>query len=356
MNPTLTRRDLIKRAGPLGGALALATPLLSLVGCDDANPARALYEISGPTMGTTWRIKIVDMPDGVDRSRLAAAVADILEIVNRQMSTYRPESEISRFNAATASAAVSDDTLKVTAEALRIARLSGGAFDPTIGPLVDLWGFGAHGDGLRVPTSHNIDAVRAATGFAKIGMAPDARRLDKRADTLQLDLNGIAKGFGVDRLAEHLESVGIGHYLVEIGGELRGRGWNPHGGAWRVGIERPAGAVGAAGAVQRVVRLNGMGLATSGDYRIFFEQAERRYSHILDPRTGRPVDHGLASVTVIAPTTMAADGLSTALMVLGADEGVKFAEAHGIAAFFITRRGRGYAESAASAFLQYLAG
>lgn len=349
MTHALTRRELIERTG----ALALATPFLSLAACDGADRGRSLTQLSGPTMGTTYQVKITDKPAHVDINRLAADVEHILETVNRQMSTYQPDSEISRFNAQRGQSwtAVSPDTVSVAAEALRIAALTDGAFDPTVGPLVDLWGFGAGGDGLRVPARRRIDGLRAGIGHDKVRTAMAPPGLGKAAGRVRMDLCGIAKGFGVDKLARHLERIGVGHYLVEIGGELRGRGWNPRGGAWRVGIERPAPAPGG---VQRVVRLDGGGLATSGDYRIFFEEKGRRYSHILDPRTGRPVDHGLASVTVIAPTTIEADGLSTAFMVLGTDDGLKLAEREGIAAFFITKQGRGFAEAASTAFLRYL--
>ncbi|MBC8338905.1 MAG: FAD:protein FMN transferase [Alphaproteobacteria bacterium] len=349
MTHTFTRRDIIERAG----GLALATPFLSLAACDGADRGRPLSRLSGATMGTTYQISITDKPAHVNMERLAEDVENILETVNRQMSLHRPDSELSRFNAGEAETltAVSGDTAKVAAQAIDIAERTNGAFDPTIGPLVDLWGFGAGGDGLKVPSADQIQKVRAETGFATVQARAAPPRLRKRARSTHLDLCGIAKGFGVDRLADHLEAIGAGYYLVEIGGELRGRGWSPRGGVWRVGIERPGTESGGA---QRVVRLNGKGLATSGDYRIFFEKDGRHYSHILDPRTGRPVNHGLASVTVIAPTTMEADGLSTAMMVLGAVEGLKLAERETIAAFFITRQERGFSETASTAFLPYL--
>lgn len=355
MTQTFTRRAILERAG----GLAMATPFLSLAACDDPERGRSLTELSGPTMGTTYRIKITDRPADLDMDALAADVARLLATVNRQMSTFRPNSELSRFNgeAADAWTAVSQATAKVTRQALRLAALTGGAFDPTIGPAVDLWGFGAGGDDPRVPTPGWLQEVRAGIGYERVQATATPPRLMKRAANVRLDLCGIAKGFAVDKIAEYLERLGIGHYLVEIGGELRGRGWNPRGGAWRVGIERPPGGARQMirpGSARRVVRLDGRGLATSGDYRIFFEEKGRRYSHILDPRTGRPVDHGLASVSVIAPTTMEADGLSTALMVLGPDDGLKFAERQGIAAFFIAKREQGFGETASTQFLPHL--
>jgi thiamine biosynthesis lipoprotein len=346
MVSVFTRRDVIRQAR----RLALATPFLSLIACDGGG--RRQTELTGPTMGTTYCVKIPHLPRGVEREALERDIAAILETVNARMSTYRPDSELSRFNAgASASwAEVSPDTLAVVDEALRVSRLSGGAFDPTIGPLVDLWGFGPGGAPRAVPSRSRIEATLPATGYRNIGTTDSPPALGKNRHDIRVDLSGIAKGFGVDKVAEHLRRIGVDHYLVEIGGELRGRGYNTRGGVWRVGIERPA----ALGAPQRIVRLGGQGLATSGDYRIFFERDGARYSHILDARDGRPVGHGLASVTVIAPTAMRADALSTALMVLGPEAGLELARREGVAAFFIARKGASFVETAAPEFARYL--
>ncbi len=347
MVSVFSRRDFIRQAK----GLALATPFLSLIACDGG--ARKQTVMTGATMGTTYSVQIPRMPAGVDRQRLENDIAGVLETVNAQMSTYRPDSELSRFNASTAASwvEVSPDTLAVVEAALRMSRLSDGAFDPTIGPLVDLWGFGPGGDLRKVPSRARIEAIFPAMGYPNVKTAASPPVLGKARGDIQIDLCGIAKGFGVDKVAEHLERIGVEYYLVEIGGELRGRGYSARGDAWRIGIEKPAGAYGT---VQRVVRLGGQGLATSGDYRIFFEQDGARYSHILDARDGRPVDHGLASVTVIAPTAMQADALSTALMVLGPKTGLELARREGIAAYFIARKGHGFVETASPKFAGYL--
>lgn len=347
MASVFTRRDVIRQAQ----GLALATPFLSLIACDGGGRREA--ELTGATMGTSYSVKIPRLPKGVERETLEWDIAAILESVNARMSTYRPDSELSRFNAgaATSWVGVSPDTLAVVDEALRVSRLSGGAFDPTIGPLVDLWGFGPGGSGPRaVPSRARIEAVLPATGFRHVRTAASPPALRKNRPDIRIDLSGIAKGFGVDKVAEHLERTGIDHYLVDIGGELRGRGYNARGKVWRVGIERP----GTPGTVQRAVRLGGQGLATSGDYRMFFERDGARYSHILDARRGRPVDHGLASVTVVAPTAMQADALSTALMVLGPEAGLELARREGVAAFFIAGKGDGFEETASPEFAGYL--
>jgi thiamine biosynthesis lipoprotein len=340
-----TRREVIRQAK----GLVLATPFLSLMACDGG---RQLTQLSGATMGTSYGVKIPYLPPQVEPVGLGREIAHILESVNGRMSTFRADSELSRFNAASSEPMqVSRDTLTVIQEALRVARLSGGAFDPTVGPLVDLWGFGPGGAHGRLPSQERIEEVRRQIGFDKLRTGQEPPALGKRHGDVRLDLSSIAKGFGIDQVAEHLDRLGLRQYLIDIGGELRGRGYGPRGELWRVGIERPAGA---SRAVQRVVRLGRQALATSGDYRIFFERGGQRYSHIVDPRDGRPVDHGLASVTVIATTAMEADALSTALMVLGPEAGFELAERESIAAFFIARNAKGFAEFVTRGFAPYL--
>ena len=344
-----SRREVIRQAV----GLAVATPFLSLIACDGGGTGRKLTLVTGTTMGTTYSVKIPKMPASVDRLAMENDIAAILETVNEQMSTYRPESELSRFNAATSDSwtEVSPATLAVIREALRMSRLSGGAFDPTIGPLVGLWGFGAGSRRQDVPSRHQIEETLGGIGYRKVRTKASPPSIAKSRDDVRVDLSGIAKGFGVDKIAEYLERIGVEYYLVEIGGELRGRGYNQRGGVWRVGIEKPAAAPGTG---HRVVHLGGQALATSGDYRIFFERQGARYSHIIDAHNGWPVDHGLASVTVIAPTTMQADALSTALMVLGPEAGSDLARREKIAAFFIAKAGNGYVEIVSPEFVRYL--
>ena len=344
MGQRLTRRDFIHKAQ----GVALATPFLSLAGCGDER-AGGLISLGGETMGTSYSVKFRDLPRGLDRAALAGEIDDILETVNRQMSTYRPDSELSRFNGTAAGiwTPLSDDTRSVIEEALRISRLTAGAFDPTIGPVVDLWGFGPGGKQESPPGSKDLAAAREAVGFAKIETRRDAPAASKQDAGVRLDLSGVAKGFSVDKLAEHLEARGIGNYLAEVGGELRASGQGPEERPWRVGIEKPTAMPGD---LQRVVDLNGEALATSGNYRIFFQWDGRHYSHIINPRTGRPVDHELASATVVAATTMEADALSTSLLVLGPEAGMKLATEQDIAAFFITGNGGSFAEMASPAF------
>ena len=344
MTRKLTRRDFFGRARNV----AMATPFLSLMGCSDDGD-HELLSLGGETMGTTYSVKLVNVPPSIDTTALAREIEGLLETVNRQMSTYRPDSELARFNGAAAASwtPISSDTRVVIDEALRVSRLTGGAFDPTIGPIVDLWGFGPAPGLDQVPSSDAIAARRAAVGFAKVATRAEPAAVTKHAAGVHLDLSGVAKGFGVDKVAEHLDGRGLENYLVEVGGELRVSGTGPSGGAWRVGIEKPTPLPGD---LQRVVELKRHALATSGDYRLFFERDGRRYSHIIDPGTGRPVDHNLASATVIAPTTMEADALSTSLLVLGPVVGMTLAVEHDIAAFFIAGAGETLTATASPAF------
>ena len=345
----LSRRDLLQTAK----ALATAAPLLGLAGCGRARPEGGATRLAGKTMGTTYGVVVADLPVGVDRRALHADLERVLERVDAQMSTYRADSELSRFNDAPPGVwiEVSADTLAVTEAALEVARLSAGAFDPTVGPLVDDWGFGP-GPAVAPSTAGGRAGgllTRVGHGLVDTRRAPPA--LHKRHGEVRVDLSGIAKGFGLDRIAAHLEGIGVGRYLIEIGGELRVRGRAPHGRPWQVGIEQPEAG---ARAVRRVVRLDGGALATSGDYLDYFERDGRRYSHIIDPRSGRPVDHGLASVSVVAETAMRADALATALMVLGPGAGLRLALRENIAALFVVREGEGLDELRTPAFEPYL--
>lgn len=348
---TLSRRGILRGAR----GFALATPFLSLVGCDEDDSWRPTTTIAGATMGTGYSVKITNSPPSLDRRVLRAAIDQCLETVNRQMSNWRAESEISLFNAGQSSSwtGVSPDTLAVIEEALRISRLSDGAFDPTIGPLVDLWGFGPASGDRQVPPHGEIQEALGMIGFRHIRTRRTPAAVAKHRSDIEIDLSGIAKGFAVDKLAEVLEQQGVAHYLVEIGGELRAQGLSPRRRAWRIGVERP---IAGRRAVQRIVALDGDAIATSGIYRIFFEDDSARYSHIIDPRSGEPVDHGLASVTVIGRSTMQADALSTALMVLGPDAGYELARREEIAALFIVKGRKSFAEVSSPAFERYLLG
>lgn len=304
-------------------------------------------------MGTLYTVKVVDPPRGADPEALRSGIDGILQQVDARMSTYRPDSELSRFNAARSRdwIGISRELLTVLREAQRVSELTGGAFDVTVGPLVNLWGFGPGGGADVLPSNDAIQAALARVGYRHLHLrdAPPAFRKDP--PELYVDLSAIAKGYAVDRVAEFLASQGIGDYMVEVGGEVRARGRNARGTAWRIAIERPSAT---RRAVQLVVALDDAGIATSGDYRNYFERDGRRYSHTIDPATGRPITHALASVTVIAPSTMHADALATGLMVLGPHKGYELAEHLGLAALFIIKTQDGFTQRGTPAFAPYV--
>jgi thiamine biosynthesis lipoprotein len=233
---------------------------------------------------------------------------------------------------------------------LEVNWLTGGAFDVTISPLVELWGFGAEQRPQRVPEVSAIEAALAETGFRHIQLDLTEPRI-KLKRPVMVDLSGIAKGYGVDMVAEWLERQQVADYLVEIGGEIRAAGNSPRGDDWRVGIEKPEGF---SGGVQQAIRVSGYGLATSGDYRNYFEEEGVRYSHTLDPKSGYPISHTTASVTVVAETAGYADALATGFLVLGAEKALRLAETHDLAVFVIEKRDNGFVSRWSSAFEPYL--
>ena len=315
----------------LPGLLWTTTLLVALASC--AQEPREIV-LTGPTMGTTWNLKVVPGPASAGPEEVRQLVSDALGEVDAAMSTYRPDSAVSRFNASTSTdwIAVPPPLAALVTESLRIGEASGGAFDITVSPLVKLWGFGGGARRTEPPTEAEIAEARARTGQEHLAARLDPPALRKDLPGLAIDLDGIAPGYAVDLVAGRLEAAGIDRYMIEIGGEVRVRGRNADGQAWRIGIERPEAGTRT---VARVLHLDAGAISTSGDYRDYFEYARVRYSHTIDPRSGSPVRHGLASVTVIRPTATEADALATALAVLGPSEGYELAERMGWAAYFV---------------------
>lgn len=283
--------------------------------------------IAGETMGTTYHITYFH-PQPLEG--LQKAVDAQLNQINRSMSTYDPNSTLSRFNQTSSTHwfEMDEGMTRVTQKCLEISQFTERAFDCTIGAVVDLWGFG--------PTKNpkppeELEHLMEATGPHLLELRPK-HLIRKKDPRVSVDLSGIAKGYGVDQVAELLRSEGLAIFLVEIGGEVYAQGRKPDGGLWHLGIEKPD-ATGRR--IQKVITLEGEGLATSGHYRNYYEKDGVRYSHIIDPRTGHPVTHKLASVSVIADDVMTADGLATALLVMGYPEALEFATTHKIKAFFL---------------------
>ena len=278
--------------------------------------------IQGRTMGTTYHIKIVTgYFQGV--SGLKEKIEKRLVEINTAMSTYQKDSEISRFNEFNQTGRkfkISEDFYRVMKIAQAIYRLSDGAWDGTVNPLVDLWGFGRGAAKNKVPLGSKISALLSNIGFENIEVLEPGFLLKKRA-AVTLDLSSIAKGYGVDQVAATIRKEGFQHYLVEIGGEVFASGYSKDGKLWRIGINRPQ-ADAAFDEVYKIVNLYNRAFATSGDYRNFFVVDGIRYAHIIDPRTGYPISNGVVSVTIIADTCTFADGLATAIMVMGPEKGL----------------------------------
>ena len=285
-----------------------------------AQPREHLF--TGETMGTTFHIKVV-ADSALNVQALQARIDSRLEALNQSMSTYRPDSEISRFNAmqtVNQPFQVSSDFLTVMLAADAVHGLTGGAWDGTVNPLVELWGFGRSGRIDKVPSAAAIADALHNVGFDYIEVSAKGY-LKKHRAGVTIDLASIAKGYGVDQIAELLESSGYKDFLVEIGGEVFASGRREDGKNWRVGINQPRSNA-PADAIYAALNLADQAMATSGDYRNYEEIEGRTYSHIIDPRNGYPVNHGIVSTSVVAPNCTLADGLATALMVMPPDDGI----------------------------------
>jgi FAD:protein FMN transferase len=294
--------------------------------------------LAGASMGTTWSARLI-VPVGVTEHALRAAIQGALDQVVAQMSHWEPDSDITRYNGAAPGWVELPAHFRTVLDyGLHVAAATDGAYDPAIGALVQAWGFGPRQRAFAPPSGPAIEDARRRGGWRRV------RREGLRAwqdGGVQLDLSGIAKGYGVDRAARALDALGVRDYLMEVGGELRARGKRPDGEPWRVAVEWPD-----SGAQAAAVVLRDRSIATSGDYRRYFLHGggaggRRRYSHTLDPRSGRPVDNDVASVTVLHPGCMQADAWATALTVLGLEAGLQCAQRHGLAALFVVRETQG---------------
>ncbi len=331
--------------------LVLAT-LASLIlsGCFPSNDlGRKEYLLQGNTMGTTYNIKVVG--ENLDSGKLQQGIDEKLKQLNQEMSTYIADSELSKFNRSTSlePVKVSTGLARVVKEAMRLGELSNGALDVTVGPLVNLWGFGPEYRPETVPSDELLSTTKASIGLDKLTF--ENGLLAKKIPGLYVDLSTIAKGYGVDLIAEFIETHGINNYLVEIGGEMRLKGFKHTGELWHVAIEKP---LSTERAIHQIIVPKDNAVATSGDYRIYFEADGQRFSHIIDPKTGKPINHKLVSVTVIHPSSMTADGLSTAMMVMGEEKALAFAEKNDLAVYIIVKTEHGFVEQSTVKFMQYL--
>ncbi|HMA98785.1 MAG TPA: FAD:protein FMN transferase [Wenzhouxiangella sp.] len=304
--------------------------------------------LGGQTMGTYWTVLLHSPPEPLDVAELEGQITQLLDKLNDEVSTYRSDSLISQFNRAPAGTVIALPAgfASVLKEALFWAQATDGAFDPTAGPLTNLWGFGPERGKQTPPAADLIDAALKRVGWERLPFQESTGSLRQPGD-VYLDLSAIAKGWGVDRVADHLGEAGMENFLVDIGGEIRVAGSRPDNTGWRVGIERPA-------ADQReaitMLEMKDLAIATSGSYRNFFEAGEQSYSHLIDPRTGQPVTHSTVSVTVAADSATAADALATALSIMPIEEAVQFASGRDIAVFWLLVDGEVLRERMTPAF------
>lgn len=301
-----------------------------LAGCS-VSEKQEIQTLFGYALGTSYSVKMVA---GLNESRgMHLGLEGVLSDINDRMSTYLPTSDVSRFASLEVGERITVDskTIEVVSSSLDIARLTDGAFDPTVAPLVDLWGFGPTARNATVPEPADISDLIQQVGYEEVVVDSATSTLTKSAQR-SLDLSAIAKGYAVDLIAEYLESNGIQDYLVEVGGEMRFSGVKPTNEPWRIAVEKP---IAEERSPFQVLTMVDGAIATSGDYRNFFEVDGKRYSHTIDPKTGYPVEHDLASVTVFAKSCMEADALATAFSVLGREDTLALAEANEIAVFLI---------------------
>lgn len=306
-----------------------------LSGCGNGD---SLERFDGPTMGSRYSIQYVRHSSAPGLKAVQAEVENILAEVDRQFSTYRSDSVIERFNALPAGRCqvMPGPVLELIRVGEQLSSQSEGSYDLTVEPLLNLWGFGPQGREEKIPTAEVLAEVRQRVGHAHLRI--DGDQLCKDA-AVEVDFNSIAAGYAVDAIAAKLEAMGIHNYLAEATGELKAAGKKLDGSPWRVALEEPRDDQRVA---ERIIAVDGYGVSTSGDYRNYFERDGRRYSHTFDARTGAPVLHTLASVTVIHPSALMADGLSTLLLILGPERGWDYAETHDIGAFFVIRADTGF--------------
>ena len=330
--------------------LAAQAACLTAILCGCSARDRQL-ELRGVALGTTYTVKVIVPRQGdTPRGDWRTAVDEALDDVDAKMSTYRDDSEISRFNASTDTTPfqVSEDTVDVLLEARQVWEATGGAFDVTVAPLVNAWGFGPDGTVAALPSDTELAELRQRVGFQYIEIDSAGSTIRKIRPDVSCDLAAIAKGYAVDRVALGVERAGYTRYMVEVGGEVRTHGFNVRGTPWQVAIEKPLTDTRA---IEVVVPLASLAMATSGDYRNYYEKDGIRYSHTIDPRTGRPIAHKLASASVIHTECAMADAYATALMVLGPNAGYDLAVGRYLAALFIVREDDGtFAEKQTPAF------
>ena len=324
-------------------------------GTGDIIGTKPVVKIDGPVFGTFYGITVVgDYPGGELELRQDAEA--VLQRINHEISTFDKTSEISRFNdsKSTEPFPVSDDTAVMVIESFRAGRELYGVLDITVGPLVDLWGFGhVKKESGYIPSRDEIDRTRTVVGLDKLHLDYGFRGSFLRKDhpDMRVDLATVGEGFAADSLAKMLDDAGIRNYMVHVAGAMRTRGFNAKGAPWSIAIEQPADIIGAVG---DIVDTRNRAISTAGTYRNYFEKDGKRYSHAIDPRTGSPIEHNTVSVTVIGDSATFTDAMDTGLLVLGADEALKYANEHNLAIYCIVKEPGGFRARWSRAFRDYL--
>ncbi len=327
--------------------LTVLLALFTLSACDKPDQT---YRFSGSTMGTTYNIVIISKDTHI-RAKAQTAIKSSLKYVNRHLNNWNKDSEISRFNRSnsTAPIKIGPSLLQIMHASNIVHEQSNGFFDTTLDPIIDLWGFGPIQAEKKAPSATQIKTMLTQIGQSQqLELNSEDQTLKKRHKHVTINLSAIAKGYGIDKIAESFEELNIENFMIEIGGDLLTRGENPYGQDWRIGIEQPDSF---GKDLQKIVTVSNLAMATSGDYRNYFEESGKRYSHIIDPHTGYPIKHKTVSVSVLAQNAMYADAWATALLALGQEEGRKIAEKYNIAAFFISHsHENSFITSASTAF------
>jgi thiamine biosynthesis lipoprotein len=309
--------------------------------------------MGGAVFGTSWSLTYTDASEAADPAAVRAEIESVFELVNSSMNHYQPTSLISRFNTLPADAPVEVDWdfAYVLSTALTLSEVTGGAYDVTVSALSELWGFGPEGP-TRFPTPLAVTDAMRSVGGEQLSWQPEVRLLAKKVPGLALDFSSLAKGYAVDLGADALDEAGVAQYMLEIGGEVRVRGLSPRGDAWRIAVESPLAET--RGAVQAALAVTDVGIATSGDYRNFFEHEGRRYSHLINPLTGYPIQHDLVSVTVVHGSAMMADAWATALTVMGSTQALAVAEQRDLAVYLLRRSGNQLETLTSSSMTQWI--
>ena len=346
----------VQKTKSLGSSFFLCLLLVFTVGCD--RDSKAVSQINGRTMGTTYSVKIVARQSALPEESAVKAWSDeVFSRINQSMSTYIKDSEISQLNASSQTEwqKVSKELFDVLELSKSVSQASNGAFDISVGPLVNAWGFGPQAKPEKIPSTEEVSVLVQGLGSDKLELRGEGESVEiRKPPGLNLDLSAVAKGYAADALAAVLSQKGYTNYMVEVGGELALGGQSPSGTAWTIGIETPSYQFEGARHANKAVRLTDRGMATSGDYRNFYEEDGKRYSHTIDPRTGYPINHALASVTVIAETCAQADAWATALNVLGPEAALSLAESEGLAAYLLVKTGDEFKAKYSKAFKPFL--